>query len=86
MRVSLRFFWRWLRGLLPVFWHSLTYHRLFPQHSHGLWRDIVTFQVLHWYDFTLACVLRHHAYQYHRRYHARLQRLRKEHDKSALKR
>lgn len=82
----LRFFWRWLCGLVPVFWHGLTYHRLFPQSSQGLLRDIVTFQVQHWRDFTLLCLLRHRASQYLRRYHARLQRLRKKNDKSVLKR
>lgn len=73
MRVYLRFFWRWLSGVLPTLWYSLTsYHPRFGRH---LLSSVVECQVLHWQDFTLACWLRHYAYQYHRRYRASLVRL-----------
>ncbi len=85
MWTYLRFVWRWLRGLGPVFWHSLTYHRVCPQDSQGVLRDVVTFQVRHWKDFTLRYLLRHRANQYQRRQRARFQRLEKDKNKSALK-
>jgi len=85
MWAYVRYVWQWLWRLGPVFWHSLMYHRVFPQDSQGVLRDVVAFQVRHWKDFTLGCLLRHRADQYQRRQRARFQRLQKDKNKSALK-
>ena len=79
MQVYLRFFWRWLSGLLPTCYDAAWFARHVP-YSRGLWHELAAFQHAHWLEFTRACTRRYRAYGYHRRYEKQVRQRRARQD------